>query len=732
MKLKIYSGKQIKMNIKEQVWIPVILLIGFFLAFPVAELLMMGNWFGMNYTYDQIQILYENLWKDGFLRTGSAITVIAALLNSVSEFWYLYSSKKVDFYHSIPVKRSRMFFSRMFTGIIFFAGPYLLMEFLTVCIGAMRGCFSLHLMKLAFYMFLIHLICYLLIYFAIVLVICITGNFLMGGLCFVGVFLYGTVLSSLITGYEETYFRTYARMLYGVCKVLKRDVSPLFLGNELVDKYSQGELKGFLFPVLCVVLVLTAASFFAYIKRPSERTGEALIYPFTQVVIRILVVIPTGLGTGLFFSLFPENTSSRDAWEIFGLLVGVILSYSLLEIVYQMDFRKIYVHWVQLILCGVLAILMAAGFKTDVIRYDRYFPKSGQVEMISWNGVNMESSDYAEEKADGRYVIGTNSVEAMIDLGNSEDLLQAVKKAADRTYKNIKNNVGKEDLEESGRMVTFGFTMNFGTTIYRNYIVDSQILKDILQAAYREGDYKKDRYSILNIESKYLFSITGIFGDGVYTTLWERDKEKRTEFLEALRQDILEADAEVLTGQPCGKLYLSFGQIPQERTPDNMVPDGRECLSGAGGMVYIFPQFSRSLALLEEEEDLSISLQDVDVESADVVFDLSEDATVLSDPVQYTGKEELTELKNILIPPELVPEWETFNSPWADLTLNIRGKEAVEGWAIRPGEKTPEFILLDQERAQEGILGENESEDSTDLTTNLEDTTDTEVMDIYE
>ena len=92
----------------------------------------------------------------------------------------------------------------------------------------------------------------------------------------------------------------------------------------------------------------------------------------------------------------------------------------------------------------------------------------------------------------------------------------------------------------------------------------------------------------------------------------------------------------------------------------------------------------------------------------------------------------MAELKKILIPPELVPEWEPFDSPWADLTLNIHGKEAVAGWAIRPGEKTPEFILLDRERAQEGILGENESEDSTDLTTNLEDTTDTEVMDIYE
>ncbi len=730
MKLKIYSGKQVKINVKEQVWIPVILLIGFFLAFPVAELLMMGNWFGMNYNFDQLQILYENLWKDGFLMTGFAVTVIAAVLNSISEFWYLYSSKKVDFYHSIPVKRSRMFFSRMVTGVMFFAGPYLLMEFLTVCIGAMRGFFSLHLMKLAFYMFLIHLICYLLVYFSIVLVICLTGNFLMGGLCFVGIFLYGSVLSTLIAGYEESYFRTYSGILYGVCKVLKRDVSPYFLGSELVDKYGQGELQGFLIPVLCVVLVLAAAAFFAYIKRPSERTGEALIYPFTQVVIRILVVIPTGLGTGLFFSLFPANAPSREIWEIFGLLVGVILSYGLLEIIYQMDFRKIFGHWIQLILCGVLAILIAAGFKTDVIRYDRYFPKSDQVEMISWNGANMETSDYVEEKVDGRYVVGYNNVNALINLGSSDDLLQAVKKAADKTYKSIEKNADRADLEESGNMVIFGFTMKSGTTIYRKYLIDSGIIKDILQAAYRDGDYKKDRFSILNVDSKYLYSITGMFGDGIYTTLWEKDKEKRAEFLEALRQDIMEADAEVLTGQTCGKLYLSFAQIPQERTANNMVSDGKEFLSGAGGVVYIFPEFSRSLALLEEE-GIVVSLQDVEVDSAEVVFDLSEDATVYSDPVKYTG-EELEELKKVLIPLELVPGWESFNYPWAEITLKLHGRETVEGWAVRSGEKIPEFISLDQERAQEGILGENESLDSTDLTTSLEETTETEIMDVYE
>ena len=38
--------------------------------------------------------------------------------------------------------------------------PYLVMEFFAICIGAMRGFFSLHLMKLAFLMMVFHLMLY--------------------------------------------------------------------------------------------------------------------------------------------------------------------------------------------------------------------------------------------------------------------------------------------------------------------------------------------------------------------------------------------------------------------------------------------------------------------------------------------------------------------------------------------------------------------------------------------
>ena len=71
-----------------------------------------GKLFGMGYTTSEINALYANLWQDGFMLTGLAVAATAALFNGISQFWYLYSPRKIDFYHSLPVKRSRMFWHK--------------------------------------------------------------------------------------------------------------------------------------------------------------------------------------------------------------------------------------------------------------------------------------------------------------------------------------------------------------------------------------------------------------------------------------------------------------------------------------------------------------------------------------------------------------------------------------------------------------------------------------------
>ena len=79
MKSGIYSSKHIKTESKGQWWIPAILTLGFLLAFPVAELLKLGNWKELKYTADQMVFLYENLWKDGMAFTGAFVAITAFL-----------------------------------------------------------------------------------------------------------------------------------------------------------------------------------------------------------------------------------------------------------------------------------------------------------------------------------------------------------------------------------------------------------------------------------------------------------------------------------------------------------------------------------------------------------------------------------------------------------------------------------------------------------------------------
>ena len=143
MKSRIFSSKHLKTISKGQIWIPAFITLGFLLAFPVAALVKLGTWRNMEYTSAQISVLYNHLWRDGLAATGMIVAVIAALMNSINEFIYLYSGKKTDFYHGLPMKRSEMFIERVVTGLIYYVIPYVVMEFLMICIGAARGFFTL-------------------------------------------------------------------------------------------------------------------------------------------------------------------------------------------------------------------------------------------------------------------------------------------------------------------------------------------------------------------------------------------------------------------------------------------------------------------------------------------------------------------------------------------------------------------------------------------------------------
>ena len=96
MRSRIFSSKYLKTISKGQLWMPAFIALGFFLAFPVTGMVKLSSWSDLQYSALQNQILYNNLWKDGFVLSGMIISSIAAFINSVNGF--IYTVEQLEFF----------------------------------------------------------------------------------------------------------------------------------------------------------------------------------------------------------------------------------------------------------------------------------------------------------------------------------------------------------------------------------------------------------------------------------------------------------------------------------------------------------------------------------------------------------------------------------------------------------------------------------------------------------
>lgn len=708
MKSKIYSSDYVKTTSKGQVWIPVFLAIGFLMAFPVSELMALGNWFGMNYESSQIELLYERMWTQRFMTAGLMVIFAAALINGINNFWYLYSSKKVDFYHSLPVKRPQMFWHKTYVGVLYYFVPYLVMAFLSICIGAMRGFFSLKLMKLAVVMLVLHLLMYLLLYFSVVLVICMTGNILMGTLCLAAVFSYGPVLGRLISLYQSTFFDTFYETNYGLLKILEEEGSPFFLCKSFLDRYAYGEYGTLLAVIVVLMVLIGAASYFAYVKRPSESTGKSMIYRWSEIVIRLMVVIPSGLGVGLIFYMLP-NQQGRIVWWIFGMLAGTVLVHGIIEVVYQMDFRKFLSHKLQLVLAAAVVAVCALVFKKDLLGYDTYLPVYDKLQGINVGMDYIPFNDnfmYVEKNDDGTYKIEENTwINGMPELkglnaGLSQDIYSSLESIVENQEPiKVAYYVEGSHSYEDRYVIPIKYALKSGETVYRKYRIGQDDMRKLLKACYEEGTLKERKFAFLNVEDKYLQWVRGTFCDGESYVLFQDDRDKMTALLEALKKDTEEADADVLLGNPCASLYVQYENIPLEQSAENI-------LSSAPGMqntgfvyanVQIYPEFKRTLALLKET-GYPISMDDVELEYVRVTYLVKgqDGSYIQSETEKYDSPKELDDFK------KCINYWIHESS---NISVSIKTKNGREEISVGLIEDAiPEYIQANMERAENGEM----------------------------
>lgn len=383
MTSKISSVKLLKEAMKRSAAPGIFLLIGFFCYYPVIGMMFMNErW--LHAVKDTKQYINELNAYGVANPILFCVTFGAALLLGIMQFSYLHSAEKVDFYHSIPVRREKIFGIRYAAGVLVWLVPFAVNLMLFVCICAVKG-FAVtegtmpgaSLPALLAKGLIAHIVCFLLVYSLTILAMMVTGK-IFAAIAAMFVFCgYVPAIKILQEVLMDFYFATY----YG---------SP-DLGNSLAIQCTPvyayirvcGDLMNQVFPLdLLIAIVLISAlicglCLYLYRMRASEKAGRPMAFHGIARVVKFLLVVPVTLICTVCFYFV---TGNNILWEIFGLIFSLLLISGIIEFIYRMDIREMFRDKKQIALSGVVTLAILAVFQFDLTGFDSWMPEKTEVE----------------------------------------------------------------------------------------------------------------------------------------------------------------------------------------------------------------------------------------------------------------------------------------------------------------------------------------------------------------
>lgn len=591
--------KLIKEDLKRRIWTIALSILVFFLAYPVVCAMYLDNYKSIYNTNVQIQERLLNFFGPEYF-LSLVITATAAVICGLSSFFYLHSRKKVDLYHSIPVKRETLFKANFVSGILIYSIPYITSMLVCFLILGINGQMSIKILHTALASLMIHNVFYLLLYTLVVMTVMLTGNFVVNLLGTLVFYFYGTTLIMLKDMYFSEFFTSY--YYRGNELGILKYISPLNNYVNILNQYD-GTYKSILYTlmkVLIVSLLLIAYTLFLYKRRPSEAAHKAMAFQVSKPIIKFLLVIPISLMGGIFF----RNVSRQDAtnWYVFGLIFFLLLSFAIIEIIYNFDIKKAFRGKLHLLLSFVTVVMIAIIFHFDLIGYDAYVPDKDKVSTMSIRIEGLDDRTIFLSHTDSYSSYNNYLTEFFIDNMELEDI-DAVYELAklgseEKDFSNISN-----DME----MITYDikYTLNNGREIYRTYQSKKEDCYEFIKEIFKNLAYKEAHFPIMQWDSSV---ITGITLQGVYDfkqiTLSEQQISK---LLEVYTNELRTLSLEELSNvEPLATITF---EIANMRNMD----------------YYIYPSFTNTIEfLLEVGFDSRKTLRSEDIKSI-LVYDYSRD-----------------------------------------------------------------------------------------------------------
>ncbi|HEX3022405.1 MAG TPA: DUF6449 domain-containing protein, partial [Lachnospiraceae bacterium] len=492
-------------DMKRRLWALALAAVVFFFTIPVACAISIEQWKDYARYDSKVDVVGNSVMR--FIGSSNTflilVTIVGAIICGISGYSYLHSKKKIDFYHSLPVKRETLFSVYFFDGILIYLIPYVCSLILCLVIVSFNDLMSSKVLLEAVVSLGINLLNYLAIYTVVIIAVLLTGQFFISVLACAVFFIYGPAVVFINDVLHQEYFQTFYSHGSFEDNGLFTRLSPITWYIEMTTNKRFDHLKASSVLIfIVIILALIALSAYIYRKRASETAGKAVTIKFLQPIIKTLISIPVGLLGGQFFKGL--SYGAETFWLIFGMICGYLLSSIVIEMIYHFDFRAAFKNKIQLLIGGVLMVAIFAIFRWDVLGYDRYVPDKEDVKSmcVKFNSVDQafDSTYRVMEGDDYIYMDGTEYALKNMTLTDIDIAYKLAKLGANRSSQSIENDASDVGTFNS-TFIYVKYRLKSGREVIRQYDVYDKDLFDMVNEIYSMREYKEGSYPLYNMKS---------------------------------------------------------------------------------------------------------------------------------------------------------------------------------------------------------------------------------------
>lgn len=520
------------------------------------------------------------------------------LILSLLEFSYLLQPGKLDFYYSLPVRKSTIFWSRYAHGFLQFMIPLCLAA--AAC-GLIESSFDpdffLYSGSYTGHSILAFAAVFLIFYHMGILFLTVCGKIIPVILGYAVCLFYGhIVIGNAFTTWAENYFRTYYRIpLFEKLDVILDpfSLSAELTGSSLFDKrlvFAYVPSGGCIAAVLVWLLLPLLLFALAQKRRKVERVGKIFVLPMAERTAEFLLSFLAGVWSGSFFmdvsGLAKEHPAAGTAVSFLAGGSAAAAVHFLMEWGMQANApgthasndaregksqRGLLRRKGQLAGECAAAVLTGAVFFAGASSFDSFQPKENEVETIgiSVDGLGMNQECYAQILLHGNRYETAEQLEKYV--------LAEEGKTAARAWA---ASLAEKKSTSAYTHAAVCYSMKNGSKVYRLYPVDEEDFQ-AFSFVYETGEYKKIAYP--SAEGKELADARFNWSDGITDTALKLTAEEKEAIVDACRKDIENLKMEDLKEA----LPLGFVDVDSE-------------MRQLSGSLVVYPFFTQTCGLLEK------------------------------------------------------------------------------------------------------------------------------------